>query len=406
MRHAAVIDVGEWQTVVNLRDGREMAVEHPRVELARGVLASHSYPGDLSDAGLRWVTDTALDLCARYDPGYIMLNYVYAYMQAVYRGATPEGHAAAIQAVAREVGRFLEATGYEPVIVGLGGIMPCRGQIETLDLDATVATAGMHTGFVGLYDATLSDVDRLLTRPGVERIIDRATFRETFGGSDAFYEAFPDLLAVAEDGYRFRGVNVGTRVVHHMPRREEELPVYTTLPGAEALRSLTDVAGLVLKGLETRRVALVLVEGVSCSNFPWPLRRISNRYHWWRYPGGIDQYLALNTGEHFTAFDSPPGFRLEVYDGPSRPYPFSGTFRTLPQTSIGLRYPGRSAAVGARSMITHVVAGAEIAVECFARSLYNQGVMAAVRLEGDDPPPEVDRAYRPRPAPRGNPLLN
>jgi len=278
-----------------------------------------------------------------------------------------------------EVARFLEATGFEPVVVGLGGTMPCLGRIETLDLEATVAAAGMHASFAGLYGATERDLERLAEREGVARVLSREAFRAEFGGSDVFYSAFPDWLAVAEDGYLFRGVNTGTRRARRLPRPEAEIPLHTALAGPP-LESLVDVAGHVLAGLEHARVALILVEGVDGETFPWPHRMIANRAGWYRYPSGSHQYLALNTGRHFIEHPDPPGYRFELYDGPEARYPFSGTFMSLPETAIGRRYAGRSAAVGSRSMLTHVCAGTEIAVECFARSLYNQGVMAAVRL--------------------------
>lgn len=46
------------------------------------------------------------------------------------------------------------------------------------------------------------------------------------------------------------------------------------------------------------------------------------------------------------------------------------------------RLKGKSVAVGSRSILTHVhvAAGTDIAVECFARALYNHGVMAVVEV--------------------------
>lgn len=135
-----------------------------------------------------------------------------------------------------------------------------------------------------------------------------------------------------------------------------------------------------LRGLADGQVALILVEGVGCEHFPWTYRPISNRLHWLRYTMGSDQYLALTTGRHFVEYPYPPGYRFELYDGPEAPYPLSGLFRELPEHTIGRRFEGRSAAVGSRSMLTHVAAGADIAVECFARALYNHGVMAVVEI--------------------------
>ena len=374
---AAVIDVGEWQTVVNLMDGRPLELTHPHLDIAAAVCAAHPYPGDLTDEGPRWVTDTALDLNARYAPDWFFLNYAQAYLHALFRPEAEEERAAQVGMVFREIERFLEATGFEPVVVGLGELMPWLGTIETTDLDALVSAAGMHTRFAGLFDPSPHDLEELARRSGVERVVSRAAFRAEFGGSEGFYSACPDYLVVAQAGYVFHGVNVGCRPLHCVPRPDEDLPLHTSLPGGE---TLTDIADLVLRGLADCKVALILVEGIGCESFPWPFRRISNRLHWVHYTMGADQYLALTSGRHFVDYPYPPGYRYELYDVPGAPYPLSGIFREIPEHTIGRRFAGRSAAVGSRSMLTHIAAGADIAVECFARSLYNHGVMAAVTI--------------------------
>jgi len=376
--YAALIDVGEWQTIVDLRDGRPVKVTHPRLDIAAAVCAAHPYPGDLTAEGLRWVTDTALDLNDRYLPDYFFLNYAHAYLHALFRPQAAGEHAAQVEAVFREIERFLGATGFEPVIVGLGELMPWKGTIETTDLEGLVSAAGMHTRFAGLFGPSPRDLEKMAGRPGVERIVARAELRAEFGGIDAFYAACPDYLVVAQAGYVFRGVNVGSRSVHRVARPEDDLPLHTSLSGGE---SLTDVADLVLRALGGRKVALILAEGVGCDTFPWPFRRVSNRLHWLRYTMGADQYLALTSGRHFVDYPYPPGYRYELHDAPGAPYPLSGIFNDMPEQTIGRRFGGRSAAVGSRSMLTHIAAGTDIAVECFARSLYNHGVMAAVDVE-------------------------
>jgi hypothetical protein len=379
--HVALIDVGEWQTVVDLRDGRPVEVAHPRLDVAAAVCSAHPYPGDLTPEGLRWVTDTALDLNSRYAPDWFFLNYAHAYLHALFRPQAEGEQAAQVGAVFGEIERFLDATGFEPVVVGLGELMPWLGTIETTDLDALVLAAGMNSRIAGLFDPSPRDLETMAHRMGVERIVSREAFRAEFGGSEGFYAACPDYLVVAQAGYIFRGVNVGCRPLHRVPRPEDNLPLYTLLPGGEAL---TDVPDLVLQGLANRKVALILVEGVGCASFPWPFRRISNRLHWLCYTMGADQYLALTSGRHFVDYPYPPGYRYELYDTPGAAYPLSGIFRDMPEQTIGRRFAkrsaARSAAVGSRSMLTHVAAGADITVECFARALYNHGVMAAIEI--------------------------
>lgn len=59
-------------------------------------------------------------------------------------------------------------------------------------------------------------------------------------------------------------------------------------------------------------------------------------------------------------------------------YPLSGYFTSLPERTVGGQFPGRSIAVGNRSMYTHMIPGADVSLEPFARNLYNQGTMAVI----------------------------
>jgi hypothetical protein len=132
-----------------------------------------------------------------------------------------------------------------------------------------------------------------------------------------------------------------------------------------------------------RRVALILVEAVGCQTFPVAFEPVDNTCGWYRYAVGDTQYLAIGTGRHFVEHPYPPRYRYELYDDEAKPYPFSGIFRELPPDAIGRRCPGRSAAVGARAVMTHAAFGADITIECFVRALYNHGVMATIHVPPD-----------------------
>ena len=154
---------------------------------------------------------------------------------------------------------------------------------------------------------------------------------------------------------------------------------------ADRLRSdfamtIVDLPAMILQSLTSRRTALILVEAVGCESFPLPYQRLSNHLHWYRYCMGPGQYLALTSGKHFVDYPYPPGYRLELFENEDTPYPFSGVFQEMPNQTIGRRFGGRSAAVGNRSILTHLAAGTDIAIECFARGLYSHGVLAMVRV--------------------------
>ena len=373
-----VIDVIDWQTIVDMQDGEQAEIEDPRIDLASELCASHPYPGDLTTEGAHWVTDVALDLNARYAPDYVLLDYASLFLHGVFRSQTAAERDERVREVFAEVERFLDGTEFAPVIVGLGDLMPFRGYIDTLDLQCLVSAAGMNTRGAGLFDPSEADLAKMADREGVARVVSREAFRAEFGGCEAFYEASPDAIAFAEPGYVFHGVNVGSRPLHSVPRPDAHLPLHTPFVGGE---SLTDVPQLVLEGLREGKVALILVEGVGCETFPMPFRRLSNSLYWYRYTMSPDQYLALTSGLHLVEYPYPPGYRYELYDDVDAPYPFSGIFEYLPKETIGRRYEGRSAAVGNRSILTHLAAGTDIAVECFVRALYNHGVMATVKAE-------------------------
>jgi hypothetical protein len=370
-----LIDVVEWQTAVDFQTGRSIVVNHPLVDMAAEVLRAHPYPGDLTSAGDRWVTDTALDLDARYAPDFMLLIYANLYFPAVFSSLSEEERAAQIARTFGQIERFLEESGFVPVIVGLGDFVPFQGYVYLTDLEGQVVSGGMNPRYAGLNQATARDLERLAERDSITRLLTQNAFRAQFGGCQQFYDRFPEHLAVAEEGYIFRGPSSGARPLYRVPKYDRALPLYTFLG---TVKAITDVAGLTLQALERERVALILVEGVGCKSFPLSFQPISNMLHWHTYSAGDSQYLALTTGKHFVEHPYPPGYRYYVDDGEDKAYPFSAIFAEMPPDTIGRRFAGRSAAVGGRGILTHAVAGADIAIECFVRALYNHGVMAVL----------------------------
>lgn len=372
-----LLDVVEWQTRVDFRTGQPVAVQHPRLDIAAQVCAAHPYPGDMTMDGARWVTDTALDLNARYEPEFFFLDYASMYLQSLFKRKDGSGDKAQVAALFAEIQRFVDATGFEPVIVGLGGLMPLRGRIETIDLDGLASASGMNTRFAGMFAPSPRDLGVMTEREGVERVVSREDFRAEFGGSDAFYATSPDYFVLAQPGYLFRGVNVSCRTLFNVPEPSDEIPLYSAVGTCS---TIVDLPAMILQSLTSRRTALILVEAVGCESFPLPYQRLSNHLHWYRYCMGPGQYLALTSGKHFVDYPYPPGYRLELFENEDTPYPFSGVFQEMPNQTIGRRFGGRSAAVGNRSILTHLAAGTDIAIECFARGLYSHGVLAMVRV--------------------------
>lgn len=77
--------------------------------------------------------------------------------------------------------------------------------------------------------------------------------------------------------------------------------------------------------------------------------------------------------------DYPTGYKYFDEVTGKKEFPLSGYFTSEPRNTIGRDFAGRSVAVGNRSMFTHIIPGADISIEGFARNLYNQGTMAVIR---------------------------
>ena len=180
-------------------------------------------------------------------------------------------------------------------------------------------------------------------------------------------------MAVACRGGYFKGSSLRRLIM--VPEPSAVIPVSQNLGPAA---SILDIRPRLLELLEAgNRVALALIEGVGCAEFEPPYTTCANGKDWFRYEPGDAQYLALSTGRH-PLFEHNGGYRYYLDDGEHKPYPFSGYFKELPGGTIGEAFPGRSIAVGNRSMFMHVCTGCDVTCECFARNLYNQGLMSVI----------------------------
>jgi hypothetical protein len=243
------------------------------------------------------------------------------------------------------------------------------------DLDGLAVAANWSTRHSGLYDMTRRDLDRLAANPSLERVASREEILTLFGGGPGDGRRLPDYMAVTKPGHFFK--NTSLRRLVMVPDKNTHVPVSANLDG---VTSLTEVKGRVLSLLGQRRVAIVLLEGVGCLDFTSPYTACRNGEDWYCYEPGDAQYLTLTSGRH-AVFDYNGGYRYFRDDSESKKYPFSGYFTELPTGTIGQDYSGKSIAVGNRSMFMHMTTGCDIACECFARNLYNQGIMAVLHRQ-------------------------
>ncbi len=373
----AIIDAREWQKTFDLRTGEKREAQGPVVDMVRDVLRRHPYPGDMEAGANRWVTDTALDLIGKYRPQFAFLIYAWQYFVSRYSPMSVEERADMVSIVFQEVNRFLSLSGFDYVLVGTGDMTPLNGFIDLSRLDGLAVSSHWSARYAGLFSPSASDLAHLEAHPHVERVVERDEFMDLFNGSSQDAARTPEYLILAKEGYTFKSAGVTMRRAVMIPAASFLIPVSTTLA---TVHSVTGIRPLIEGRLKERKIALIMVEGIGTEGFLLPSTPCENGKGWFYYEPGDGQCLTAAAGEH-RVFDYPTGYKYFDEDGPEKEYPFSGYFSSIPEGTVGRAFPERSIAVGNKSMFMHMVAGADLSVECFARNLYNQGTMAVIHRE-------------------------
>ncbi len=374
-RSIAVVDAREWQNIFDLRTGGKLDAAGPAVTLVRDVLNAHPYPGDMDPASNRWVTDIALQLVDRYEPHFVFLTYAHQYFSSRYTPMTANMRANMIEDAFAEAKRFLQGTSFAPVIVGTGAMTPLVDTIDASRLDGLAISTHWSARYAGLYGPSQKDLDYLAHHPFMERVVPRDEIVRLFDGTSEQAQKVPEYLLLAKEGYGFRTMGSTLRKPVMVPSAGFHIPV----SAPEEVKGITEISALVERKLNNNRVALIMMEGIGMKEFAGPCSAAGNGKEWYYYEPGDAQYLTITTGEH-RFFDYPTGYRY-FDEVERREFPFSGYFRSIPQGIFAAGYPGRSIAVGNKSMFMHMVTGTDICVECFARNLYNQGTMAVIHRD-------------------------
>lgn len=373
----AIVDAREWQRVLDLETGQKVERDGPVLQMMKGVLQRHPYPGDTAAGSGAWVTDTALDLIEQYDPGFVSLSYAHLYFSARFMSVSEVERKAMVLGLFEEIARFVKASGFTPVVLGTGGMTPLVDVIDLSRLDGLALCTLWSARYCGLHGPSDQDMDAVARHPWVERIVARQEFLTLFGGTATDGLRLPDFILVSRPGYGFKAAGVPLRRTVNVSAPSFSIPLHQ---GLGEVRSLTEICGLIEREIGNRRIALIHVEGVGESEFPWPYTPCSNGREWYYYEPSEAQYLAATTGKH-QVFAFPVGARLFDDDSENEPYPFSGYFNRVPDGTVGQRLSVRSMAVGNRSMFPHMVYGADVSIECFARNLYNQGCTGVIHRD-------------------------
>lgn len=373
----AIVDARKWQNTLDLKTGEKIEAEGPVVNVVKEVLRRRPYPGDMDPNANRWVSDTALDLMDGYSPRFVFLAYATPHYLGRYRPMTKEARTEMIGDAFREARRFMDASGLTAIVVGTGDMTPLMGSIDLTRLDGLAICTHWSTRYAGLHDPSPADMKYVREHPHIENIFAWEDVCALFGNAPKQAREAPECLLLAREGYAFKTITDAKKTPVMIPAVNFHIPLYA--PG-RAIDAVTGIRRTVEEDLSEKSIALIVMEGVGLHDFPWPNTPCLNGKGWYSYEPGSAQYLTITSGEH-RFFDYPAGYKYfeEIHD--SKDYPFSGYFKTIPERTLGSAFTGRSIAVGNRSMYMHMVAGADIAVECFARNLYNQGTMAVIHRE-------------------------
>lgn len=373
----AIIDAREWQKVFDLRTGAAAQDSGPLTGMMKAVLNRHPYPGDMDISSNRWVTDTALDVIDGYRPRFVFLTYAWQYYVSRFTQTSEEERHAMYAAVFEEVGRFVRESGFEPVVIGRGGMTPLLGDIDLSRIDGLAISSHWSARYAGLHRPSSADLNLLHAHPHIGMIVNRDEFLRLFNGTGRDEERVPDYIMVAERGYIFKTLGSTMRRPLMIPDAGDHIPVSCRQgePG-----DITDIRGIIESRLKDTNIALINLEGVGTEEFQWPFTLCGNNREWFRYEPGDAQYLTITSG-HYRALDYPPGYRYFAEDAEEKEYPLSGYFTSVPRGTIGEAFSGRSVAVGNKSMCMHMTTGADLCVECFARNLYNQGTMGVIHRQ-------------------------
>ncbi len=376
----AIIDAREWQKMFDLQTGKKMDVNGPLVHMVKDVLAKNPYPGDIDARSNQWVSHTALDLIGQYHPRLVCLTYAHQYFNSRYMTMTETEQDQLINDVFDEADRFIEASGYTPVIVGTGNIVPLEGEIQLTRLDGLAVSSAWSARYVGLHTPSRKDLDYIKSVPEIERIVTKEEWASLFNGihnNTCDIALMADYLLVAKPGWTFKTMGVPLRKPLRIHGESFTIPVSTSLGNPE---KITDIRQVIESNLDKENIALIIMEGVGETMFKRPYVSCDNSKSWYFYEPGEAQYLTITTGTH-QVFAYPTGYRYFDIDEEQINFPLSGYFTEVPKHTIGSDFKGKSIAVGNRSMFMHMAFGADISIECFARNLYNQGCMAVIHDE-------------------------
>ena len=376
----AIIDAGKWQDIIDLRSGRSVSAEPQDYLPLRKIVAENPYPGDDSDASIDWVRKTSEDVLDYHDPDFLLQSYTQPLFAEVYHELDRTSAAARQKRILDDINAVASKYGMEPVTVFCGGYLPLKGEITQPEgTQGLLESWAWGVSLAAFSQSGEGDEAIIRSMPHIASIKPKKEFFSEHNElSASFKEFFPDYALMAEPGYAFRGYNTHNGIMYAADICEEYLPVRSAVGKPETILQILPLIRTALT--EGKKVLLSVIEGYDARVFPQGFTQMANRDEWYCYRG-LDLYMALCTGKHFYEGDIAPVYDRTKPKSQNKDYPMSGFLHGFPKWSIG-DIPGkRTAVVSSRSMVTHMIAKADIAIECFNRERTKMGVLCSFKPE-------------------------
>lgn len=312
---------------------------------------SNPYPGDLSPDSYGWITDTALYMDEIYNPDFMFISYANLYHLTLNTPHNELNWDIHMEELFYQVGRFLDETDYIPVILGTGGTCPIQGVTDLSYLEGEANFNWPGSVYASVYNATSKDLKYLENDKAIQMVI---SYERLKAMAEEAQEVLPDYFLIARRGYAFSPSNSFAN--YSVNARDVDIPIIAPKP----INKISQVPKLIKSLLHRkRRVALIVLEGVSCLDFRWNHQICSNTYSWFTYLPEELQYLTLCTGWDF------PNYRIFYkFCSPRSSFNSFVNKLNLEGKTLGSKINIRSAAIGSRRNLTHSACRADISVEC------------------------------------------
>jgi len=316
------------------------------------LLAQYQFPGVVQLASTDWVTDIAMQLYDFYNPDYMFLSYATPYCSSLLDPRINKHWSSILNKVFESINKFISHTDYIPIIVGSGSTSICYGKIDLSPINGTVTTSGLSPVYAGVYGPSEADLEFLQETDSIQMVIPRHRLESTLEGKCSLFDNLPDYLLVSRRGYAFSHPGNQHCDLVNVNNRDNVIPINSPYK----ISKIHQVAPLIRKLIkqDKQKVALIVVEGVGCEEFPLDYWPVSNTYSWYTYVTGECQYFVLNSGLSVPYFHHPQLLNYNI----------SSTHKKHHLNRLlGSDSNITSSAVSSRPQLLHICTGADIVIE-------------------------------------------